>query len=201
MKIAMDDDRPEPEPSGQPLRLEDLLAAQLPALRAFLRTRAGDAIAARESVDDLAQSVCREVLQDRSQLAFEDEASFRSYLFLQAVRKVIDRARYYQMDKRDRRRERPLPGDEDIELDANLLSRLASGTRIMTAREQLERVENCIRDLPEAQREAVLLSRIAGLSYAEIAKHKGIAESTVRSLAARGLAKISLDMHRLDTHE
>ncbi|MEO6594961.1 MAG: hypothetical protein ABIP94_09445 [Planctomycetota bacterium] len=34
---------------------------------------------------------------------------FRAYLFLQAVREVVDRARFRRMARRDMRRERPLP--------------------------------------------------------------------------------------------
>jgi DNA-directed RNA polymerase specialized sigma24 family protein len=45
--------------------------------------------------------------------------------------------------------------------------------------------------LPEAQRDAVLLSRIAGLGYQEIARQKGITEAAVRGLVARGLARLA----------
>ena len=37
----------------------------------------------------------------------------------------------------------------------------------------------------------MLLSRLAGVDYAEIARQKGISESAVRGLVARGLARLS----------
>ena len=44
---------------------------------------------------------------------------------------------------------------------------------------------------PDAQRDAVLLSRVAGLGYQEIARQKGISEAAVRGLVARGLARLA----------
>lgn len=185
---------PPPADEGR-LALDRLLESQLPALLAFLRHRTGNALAARETVEDLAQSVCREILQDMPKLRFESEDKFRAYLFLQAVRKVVDRARFHRMECRDQRRERCLP-DTRSAAEQGIYSHLVTGTQVASAREHLARVEACLQSLPDAQREAVLLSRVAGLSYAEIAAQKGVAESTIRALAARGLARISLDLER-----
>ena len=73
-------------------------------LIAFLRARVGSALAARESIHDLAQSVCREVLRDQAELTFRSDESFRAFLFLQASRKIVDRARYHRMAMRDPQR-------------------------------------------------------------------------------------------------
>jgi DNA-directed RNA polymerase specialized sigma24 family protein len=48
---------------GEPRAVDSLFARNLPPLVAFIRARAGKAIAARESAHDIAQSVFREVLQ------------------------------------------------------------------------------------------------------------------------------------------
>lgn len=167
----------------------------MPALMVFLRHQTGDDLAARESVEDLAQSVCREVLQDSPALRFPDADKFRAYLFLQAVRKVVDRARFHRMARRDARRERPLPETRTAG-ELGVYGRLASATQVVDARERLAQFERLLQELPEAQREAVLLSRVAGLSYEEIARQKGVAESTIRALAARGLARLSVEIER-----
>ena len=181
-----------PQPSNDaPLSIDTLLEAQLPALMVFLRHRTGDDLAARETVEDLAQSVCREILQDLPNLRFESAEKFRGYLFLQAVRKVIDRARFHKMECRDQRKELPLPETRTAG-EVGIYGSLITGTRVAAAKEQLAQVERCLQELPDAQREAILLSRIAGLSYAEIASQKGVGESTIRSLAARGLARLYL---------
>jgi RNA polymerase sigma-70 factor (ECF subfamily) len=178
-----------------PLPIDALLLEQMPALLVFLRHHTGDELAARETVEDLAQSVCREVLQDSPSLQFEDADKFRAYLFLQAVHKVVDRARFHRMAKRDMRREQPLPETRTAG-EAGVYGSLVTGTQVAMARERIELVEKALQRLPEAQREAILLSRVAGLSYEQIAKQKGVTESTIRALAARGLTRLSLEIER-----
>lgn len=191
----MPDDSPrDPKPAG-PLPIDALLLEQMPALMVFLRHHTGEELAARETVEDLAQSVCREVLQDSPVLQFDDRNQFRAHLFLQALRKVVDRARFHRMAKRDMRRERPLPETRSAG-EIGVYGRLVTGTQVAIARERLALVEKALQLLPEAQREAVLLSRVAGLSYEEIATHKGVAESTIRALAARGLTRLAFEVDR-----
>lgn len=176
---------------GDRAAYDELFTRNLPALIAFLRAKVGGPLRERESVRDLAQSVCREVLRDLEGLDFRSEESFRSYLFLQGTRKVIDRFRYHTQERRDLAREQPLPLDEESAQVLGAYAGLASPSRTAGAKEELTRVEQAIQQLPEPQREVVLLSRIAGLSYAEIAHQKGTTESAVRGLVARGLARLA----------
>lgn len=182
-------DRPPAFRQAEPLVLDDLLLAHMPALLVFLRHRTGGALAARETTDDLAQSVCREVLQHRDRLVFRSNDEFRAYLFLQAVHKVVDRARFHHMARRDSRRQQELPASRTA-AEHGIYSSLVTGSRVASAKERLEFVEKCLQSLPEAQREAVLLSRVAGLSYEQIARQRGVAEVTIRGLVARGLARM-----------
>jgi RNA polymerase sigma-70 factor (ECF subfamily) len=153
-----------------------LFGRNLPVLVAYLRSRCRGAMARVESPEDLAQSVCREVLADLPELDFRREDQFRAYLFLQARRKVLDRARYYRVDVRDPNRRQEFVGGADPAANAPSPSLLA---------------EQAIQELPENQREAVLLSRVAGMSYAEIAELKGQSESAIRGLVARALSRLS----------
>src|SRR5262249_21639272 len=151
-------------------------------------------VAARESVRDLAQSVCREALQELDKLTWRGEEAFRGWLFVLATRKLIDRHRYHTQQRRDLRAEEHSP--HDAELLLRQYASLAPPSRNAAAREELARVEHGIQQLPEAQREALLLSRLAGLSYAEIARQKGCNESAVRGLVARGLTRLALFLER-----
>ena len=72
----------------------------MPQLIAFLRVKVGRLIGARESVRDLAQSVCREVLEDMDDFEYAGDAAFRSWLFQQASRKILDRHRYLRRARR-----------------------------------------------------------------------------------------------------
>lgn len=55
----------------------------------------------------------------------------------------------------------------------------------------LERaVKQALAQLPEAQREAILLNRYEGLSFSEIAVHAGVTESAVKIRAHRGYERL-----------
>ena len=51
-------------------------------------------------------------------------------------------------------------------------------------------VKNALQQLPEAQREAIILNRYEGLSFAEIAEMAGVTESAVKVRAFRGYERL-----------
>ena len=91
--------------AGDQHAFDSLFARTMPQLIAFLRVKVGRLVGARESVRDLAQSVCREVLEDMDDFEYNGDAAFRHWLFQQASRKIIDRHRYLRRARRDAGRE------------------------------------------------------------------------------------------------
>lgn len=176
--------------------LERLLVAQLPALRGYLRLRIGEKIRAKESCSDLAQSVCREALADLGEFEYRGEAAFRKWLFERAHNKVLVRARYYDAGKRAASLEVAPPDASDSAAgDADLAEAYASlhtPSQAAMGREGVERIEAAVDALSEAQKEAVLLHRIVGMSYAEIAAATGKSEGAVRTNVYRGLADLGV---------
>jgi RNA polymerase sigma-70 factor (ECF subfamily) len=177
---------------GDPRAVDSLFARNLPPLVAFIRSRAGKAVAARESAVDIAQSVFREVLQDVDKIELKGEAAFKNWLFMQATRKVLDRAKFLQRERRNVAREVELP-EAGPAADAMLAcyASIATPSQHAAAREELARFEAAVQQLPEAQRDAVTMSRLMNLSYPQIAEQMGMTESAVRGLVARGLAALS----------
>lgn len=177
---------------GEPRAVDTLFARNLPPLVAFIRARAGKAIAARESAVDIAQSVFREVLQDADRIELQGEDAFRNWLFMQATRKVLDRAKFLHRERRDVSREVEIP-EAGPAADALLAcyAEIATPSRHAAAREELARFEAAVQQLPENQRDAVTMSRLMGLSYPQVAEQMGITEAAVRGLVARGLAALS----------
>lgn len=174
---------------GDSSALDSLFARNLPRLEAFLRVKCGAGIAARESVRDLAQSVCREVLEDIESLEWRGEKAFRSWLFLEASRKVLKRARAMSAAKRDVRREEA--ADSELDELAASYATMMTPSRQLAAREEVALVEAALAELSPEQRDAVTMSRILGLSYDEIASELGKTASAVRGLVARGLSRLA----------
>jgi len=101
-----------------------------------------------------------------------------------ATRKILDRARYLKAQKRDIGRE-VSPGDtkSDVVSLLECYGTFCTPSRAMGAREELERLEGAIAQLPENQRDAIALSRVLGLPYSEVAARMDMTESAVRGLS------------------
>ena len=163
----------------------------LASLHAFVRLKMGRLLAAKEGSMDLVQSACREVLADLPRSPGLSKAHVRHWLFMAAERKIVDRARYLQAAKRDARLEAtPAPGDAEAASLADLYATMATPSQHAAGRELLERMEVAFAQLPEDDREVILLSRLAGLSHAEIAERRGATEGAVRTQLYRALGKL-----------
>jgi RNA polymerase sigma-70 factor (ECF subfamily) len=165
--------------------LEELLQRHLPGLRAFIRLRCNPVIRACESESDLAQSVCREVLEHLDRFRYGDENGFRSWLYTAALRKILDRHEYYGAARRDVRR---LEGDAEL---GAVYGSLSTPSGHAMKREEIETVERAFDGLDDAQREVITLAHVAGLSRAEIAAQLGKSEGAVRTMLSRALADLA----------
>jgi RNA polymerase sigma-70 factor (ECF subfamily) len=167
-------------------------------VRAFIRLRVDAATRQRESVSDLVQSVCREVLQRAPRFEFRGEAAFRSWLCEAALRKLRDRRDYHASQRRSVRRESAGTGEQDV-LACVYRSTFDPLGKLLRA-EEVDVLERAFDELSEEQREALTLRKICGLSYAEIAERLGGRnEPAVRQTISRALARLSRAMQkRLD---
>lgn len=162
-------------------------------LRAFIRVQAGPQIRAHESVSDLVQSVCREVLQDLGTVELRDETALRRWLFTTAERKLIDRARRYGAEKRGGgRRELRLDSWSDPDPGAlGCYTRLVGPIDQAIAAETQARIESALQELSEEDRRVILLTRIQEMSHTEAAKQLGRTEGATRVLLFRALARLA----------
>lgn len=113
---------------------------------------------------------------------FEERSSFRTWARRIATNVAIDR---YQRRRRTRDREQAFPEDHDAQ-DPN--TRAVDADLIQEERRRL--VAEAIETLPDAQRAAVLLRDVHGLSYAEIGEQLKIPKGTVMSRIYYGRATL-----------
>jgi len=172
---------------GDRAAIEALLVAFLPGLRAWLARHAGAAIAAKETPDDLVQSVCREVLErlDDERIEYRGEAQFRQWLYQAAEHKLQNRRRHVFAARRDARREVAATATWE-----DHLARLSTPSEHAMRREDLAGLQRALAALGDEQREIIRLARLEGLSHAEIADRLGVTESHSRVLLARAMARL-----------
>ena len=173
--------------------IDDLLAAHVPALRAFVRLRMGSALRAKESASDLVQSVCREILENRDRYQYRSDENFKRWLFTTALRVVKNKARYWQREKRDAGRElaRPPLTSSGGSSYSDCYRSMITPSRDALGREEVERFERAFETLPDEAREIISLARIVGLSHKEIADHLGKSEAATRQSLHRALAALA----------
>lgn len=174
--------------------LETLLTMYLPSLRAFIRTRLGRVIRERESSSDLAQSVCREVLEQADTFRYASEGAFKRWLFKMALRKLSRRQDFLLAEKRDVLREVASPNKEAQLLEA--YRTFSTPSRGAAAAEEIEKIEAALDTLSEEHRSVIVLAHVMGLSRAEIGEELGKSDAAVRMLLHRALAQLAPRLRR-----
>jgi RNA polymerase sigma-70 factor (ECF subfamily) len=184
--------------SGDLRELSALLEEHLPALRAFVRSKAGHGLLAREAVSDLAQSACLEVLKDLPREEPASEAELRRRLFLAVERKIIDHARYYGRAKRGAERAQGSLQDSRVDAPEELSTR-STPSQDALAPERRARIDRAMQELPPDQREVIRLARIEGLPRDEVARRLRRSPAAVRELLHRALARLDLLVEKHET--
>jgi RNA polymerase sigma-70 factor (ECF subfamily) len=177
---------------GDESALAELLQRHLPAVRAFVRSHMAPQLRARESTSDVVQSVCRELLTHQERFQHPGENGFVAWLYTTARRKIQNRARDLQREKRDAAREVHGIGETALGELGLAYARISSPSGRALRAEEVQRLEVAIDQLPEEQREVVTLAHLAGLSRAEIAAQMNRTEEAVRSLLHRAKARLAI---------
>jgi RNA polymerase sigma factor (sigma-70 family) len=195
---APDDDPTARAVGGDPEARNELLERHLGSLRSYIRVRLGNHLREKETSQDLAQSVCRQVLQGFEGFDYRGEQSFRQWLLKQAENKIRDRQRYWHRGKRDRDREEfrteVVAQEGGREVSAAPLHDLCTPSRHVAGREELQRLEEAYARLPEDFRTVIHLARIKGLSHREIADRMGRSVLATRTLLSRALARLASEL-------
>lgn len=173
------------------------LDAQLPALRRFIAARAGRVVLAREEADDLAQSVCRDLLErvDRGAFEVRSDGELRQWLFGAAQLKLRARFRAQTAERRDVGREAARVDDSDPARRGAVEPRdSATPSRELLVGERRERVIAAIDRLPERDGWVLRQAVFEGRSHAELAQELEVTTAHSRVLLSRALAKLAREL-------
>jgi RNA polymerase sigma-70 factor (ECF subfamily) len=147
-------------------------------LAAVLHQRFGGAV----STDDVLQEVFLKALTGLG--GFEGRSSFLTWATTIALRCATDSLR------RDARRHRLTPRDEDSGPDAVASTGVPDPLEAVAARDEGERARRALDALAEHERLAVTLRVVEGLHYAEVASRLHVAVPLARTWVSRGLQSL-----------
>jgi len=145
--------------------------AQRSPLCAFLRARG----TSPEDAEDIAQDCMERLMRYRGHA--EDE--LRLLLYRIARNRLADLGRSAHAGPHLPLAEHDVPSDTSSSTPGPL--------RQAESRQMLNTLRQALLKLPERCREAYLLNRISGMSYSQIARHRGITAKTVEKQIARAL--------------
>lgn len=154
--------------------LEQLISSQRNALVRFLSRKLG-------SVED-AQEIAQEAFMRIHRLENPGELdNARAFLFQVASNMAIDQLRRRSLHHRYVEEEGGRLQDESVQQGP------ATPEELVTAREQVRLVFTAIEQMPSKPRQALMLHRVKGLSYGEIAREMGVSVSSVEKYILEAL--------------
>jgi RNA polymerase sigma-70 factor (ECF subfamily) len=184
-----------------------------PDVQLMLRVRSGDAEAFRELFEkhqraivnfayhfvghrQRAEEIAQEVFLQihRASGRYEPQAKFTTWLYRIATNACLNEVRRPE----HRHPRRPLehqPDDERKRAEIAFADPTAiPGDSALAGRELEAKIREVLADLPPNQRAALLMSRVDGLSYLEVAEALDTSESAVKSLVFRATATMRREL-------
>ena len=182
---------------GDEAALRQLVTDHLPWIEAHVRKRLS-AVARRDGdTQDYVQEALLDVLRDGPHFAIDDVGAFRGLLARIVENNLIDRVRYLHREQRDYRRQKPMPTDSVLQLDAPQRSVTEPPTAAGRT-EQQHWLRLAVELLEPDDREVIRLRDWEGLSFPELGKRFAISEDAARKRYDRALPRLAekLDLLR-----
>jgi RNA polymerase sigma-70 factor (ECF subfamily) len=142
---------------------------------------------------DIVQQTLLDAFAKREQFRGSTEAEFSVWLREILKNNLLDALREQKRGKRDIRRERSLEAaiSESFSRTHEWLAAVQSSpSQRVVKQEDLFRLSEALTELPEAQREMIVLHHLQGRKLADVAALTGRSESSVAGLLFRGLREL-----------
>ena len=164
-------------------------------VRWVVRLRMGGEIRSKLESMDLVQDAFVCALRDLGNFTYKNEGDFLRWLSRIAENRLRDHIDKLHANKRDIRKEarlnsrRPTTGESF----AGTFEPIDTTTPsvIVSRREEFDRLAMAIDTLTPEYRQVIVLTKIEGLSYKEIAERMGKSSDAVRMLVSRAMAALS----------
>jgi RNA polymerase sigma-70 factor (ECF subfamily) len=177
---------------GDTVSLDALLTRCLPQVRQIVALRMGWRLRQLVEIDDIVQEVLLDAFKSIDRFELRSEGSFRNWLARCVEREVIDALRTESRKKRGGGEVRRLADLDVAFLGSSIFGAdYDSPSDHARARELAERLEDALLEMPDHERDIIVMRALCGMSYAELAVELGISrENTLRVAYSRALRKL-----------
>jgi RNA polymerase sigma-70 factor (ECF subfamily) len=176
---------------GDRQALDRLLACHRDYLLRFVELRLDKKVRARMDPSDVVQEAHLEAVRRLPDYLEQPGLPFRLWLRQLAYDRLLKARRHHvETGRRAVERDQPLPEGSSIQLAQRLLAAGATPSQQSRRRELIGRVRAAIRQLPEADREIVLLRHFEGLSNQEVGYLLGIDPGTASKRHGRAMLRL-----------
>ena len=152
----------------------------------LIRLRLGRSLRREMESRDILQTVLCKSFQQIDQV--EDPSAVIGWMARIADNEIRDQADYHQRQKRDAALRVPL--DDAAAVPAPVRQALS----LAIISEQSRALEAALDDMPEAQRDIIILRKLEELSFPEIGRRLGKSEDACRMAFSRAMAALTLRM-------
>ncbi len=157
------------------------------------RAHLGPRMQNKIDASDLVQQTLLDAHAKKNQFRGDTDAERAAWLRKILTCNLADALRHQHRAKRDVSRQRSLEAEIDgsfCRAESWLAASQSSPSQHVTNKEELLRLADALTKLPEAQRDAVILRHLQGMSLAEVASQLDRSEAAVAGLVYRGLNKL-----------
>jgi len=179
---------------GDESALDQLCRAYAERVRWMVRFRMGKELRRKLDSMDVVQDVLIHALGGITDFTYENEGDFVRWLSRIAENALRDNRDRFHAEKRDIRKEVPL-GSGRSATDGRLSGvpgpvATTTPSVIVSRKEDLARLEKAIDALKPEYKEVIVLTKIEGLGYQQIADRAGKSSEAVRKLASRAMTAL-----------
>lgn len=177
--------------AGDRQAFEELFVRFRPDLRRFVALRLDPRLLARLDPSDVVQEAQLEALRRLPDFLARRPMPFHLWLRKTAYERLLKvRRRHVEAAQRAVGREVPLPDRSSLLLAQQLLAGGSTPSQQLFRREAARRVGQALAQLPEADREIVLMRNVDGLSYQEVSCLLEVDAAAARKRYGRALLRL-----------
>ncbi len=180
---------------GDESALNQLLKVYGARVHWIMRLRMGKELRSKLESVDLTQDALVSALEGLGDFTYKNEGDFLRWLSTIAENRLRDSLDKLHADKRDIRKEVRFDNNGSTTAGGFLRSPgpvdATTPSVIMSRKEDLGKLEKAIDELKPEYREVIVLTKIEGLSYKEIADRLGRSNDAVRKLVSRAMAALT----------